>query len=143
MTDITVYSIIIPVLPFRLEALGYSGVSSLVGWLLFAFVCATQTPLHIMDAYCSVLKSGGLVVSTIPIAMFSERYKTRRMPLIIGLVGLLGSQVMLMEAPNYGVMCLARVLQGISSSVVWIVGLALLQVKLCSLHYYAYHLSYY
>jgi predicted MFS family arabinose efflux permease len=48
------------------------------------------------------------------------------MPLILGLVLLIGSQVMFMEAPTYWLMCLARVLQGISSSVVWVVGLALL-----------------
>ena len=29
---------IVPVLPFRLQDLGYSDVSSLVGWLLFAYV---------------------------------------------------------------------------------------------------------
>lgn len=33
---------------------------------------------------------------------------------------------MLMEAPNYPVMCIARVLQGVGSSMVWVVGLALL-----------------
>ena len=33
---------------------------------------------------------------------------------------------MFMEAPNYPVMVLARFVQGISSSVVWVVGLALL-----------------
>ena len=65
---------------------------------------------------------------TIPIAMFSERYDSRRMPLIIGLVALLVSQIMLMESPVYWLMCLARVLQGISSSVVRVVGLALLCV---------------
>lgn len=64
--------------------------------------------------------------ATIPIAMFSEHYKARQIPLIMGLVILIGSQVMLMEAPNYAVMCLARVLQGVGSSVVWVVGLALL-----------------
>lgn len=58
--------------------------------------------------------------------MLSERYDSRRMPLIIGLVALLASQIMLMEAPVYWLMCLARVLQGISSSVVWVVGLALM-----------------
>jgi DHA1 family solute carrier family 18 vesicular amine transporter 1/2 len=57
--------------------------------------------------------------------MMSERYDSRRMPLIVGLVTLLISQVMLMESPLYWLMCLARVLQGISSSVVWVVGLAL------------------
>lgn len=37
-TDLLVYSIIIPVVPFRLEHLGYSNVSVLMGWLLFAYV---------------------------------------------------------------------------------------------------------
>ncbi|KAG2045226.1 major facilitator superfamily domain-containing protein [Suillus americanus] len=106
-TDLLVYSIIIPVLPFQLERLSYHKVSSLTGWLLCAY-------------------SGGLVLSTVPIAMHSERYSMRRMPLIFGLIALIGSQVMFMEAPNYAVMAIARVLQGISSSVVWIVGLALL-----------------
>lgn len=50
----------------------------------------------------------------------------RRMPLILGLLALIASQVMFMLAPNYAVMAVARVLQGISSSMVWIVGLALL-----------------
>ncbi|TFK40896.1 major facilitator superfamily domain-containing protein [Crucibulum laeve] len=106
-TDLLVYSIIIPVMPFHLESLGYRGISSLTGWLLFAY-------------------SAGLVLSTIPIAMLSERYHARRLPLIIGLLVLIGSQVMLMEAPSYAVMCIARVLQGIGSSMVWVVGLALL-----------------
>jgi hypothetical protein len=38
MCDLLVYSLIIPVIPFQLQALGYSGVPALVGWLLFAFV---------------------------------------------------------------------------------------------------------
>lgn len=58
--------------------------------------------------------------------MYSERYDARKLPLIIGLIILLGSQIMLMEAPIYLVMCIARVLQGIGSSMVWVVGLALL-----------------
>lgn len=58
--------------------------------------------------------------------MLSERYSARRLPLIVGLVALIGSQIMFMEAPTYWVLCLARVLQGVSSSAVWIVGLALL-----------------
>ncbi|KAJ7630470.1 MFS general substrate transporter, partial [Roridomyces roridus] len=63
---------------------------------------------------------------TIPIAMFSERYNMRRAPLLLGLIILVGSQIMLMEAPNYAVMCVSRVLQGFGSTMVWVVGLALL-----------------
>ena len=61
-----------------------------------------------------------------PIALLSERYNARQQPLILGLLILTGSQILLMEAPNYPVMCVARVLQGVGSSMVWVVGLALL-----------------
>ncbi|KAJ3557689.1 hypothetical protein NM688_g1336 [Phlebia brevispora] len=105
--DLLVYSIVIPVLPFRLEDLGYSGVSALVGWLLFGY-------------------SGGLVVSTPPIAALSEKYQNRKYPLIAGQIILIASQILLMEAPKYWVMILARVIQGISSSMIWVVGLALI-----------------
>ncbi|KAM5534344.1 hypothetical protein V8D89_011937 [Ganoderma adspersum] len=106
-TDTLVYSMIVPVIPFRLQDLGYSDVSSLVGWLLFAY-------------------SAALVISTPPIAYLSERHKNRRIPLLCGLVALIGSQIMLMEAPTYWVMALARIAQGISGSVIWVVGLALI-----------------
>ncbi|KAF7437249.1 hypothetical protein PC9H_004086 [Pleurotus ostreatus] len=107
VTDLLVYSIVLPVMPFHLESLGYTNVASLTGWLLFGY-------------------SGGLVVATIPTAMLSERYNSRKAPLLWGLLFLIGSQVMLMEAPNYPVMVVARILQGLSSSMVWVVGLALL-----------------
>jgi predicted MFS family arabinose efflux permease len=58
--------------------------------------------------------------------MMSERYGARRWPLIIGLLALVASQIMFMEAPSYAVLCVARFIQGVSSSVVWIIGLALL-----------------
>ncbi|KAJ7226014.1 MFS general substrate transporter [Mycena pura] len=111
-TDLLVYSMIIPVMPFQLEWLGYHSVSALTGWLLFAY-------------------SAGLVLCTIPVAMLSERYNARRYPFIFGLFVIIGSQIMLMEAPNYAVMCVARVLQGVGSTMVWVVGLALLYVCEC------------
>lgn len=51
-TDIFAYAVIIPFIPFRLEALGFKDPSSHSGWLLFAY-------------------SAGLVISTIPIAYSS------------------------------------------------------------------------
>lgn len=64
--------------------------------------------------------------ATIPVAMFSERTSSRKAPLVAGIIILVGSQIMLMEAPNYWVMCIARVIQGVGSTLVWVVGLALL-----------------
>ncbi|KXN87562.1 hypothetical protein AN958_08496 [Leucoagaricus sp. SymC.cos] len=105
--DIVVYSIIVPVVPFQLEHLGYTGISALSGWLLFAY-------------------SGGLLVATIPVAVLSERYNSRKHPMLAGLIALITSQILFMEAPSFAVMCLARIFQGISSAVVWVVGLAFL-----------------
>ncbi|KAK0200813.1 major facilitator superfamily domain-containing protein [Desarmillaria ectypa] len=106
-TDLLVYSMVIPVVPFQLEKLGYKDVASLTGWLLFAY-------------------SGGLAMATIPVAVWSEKYDARKLPLVAGVIILIGSQIMFMEAPAYWMMCLARVLQGIGSTMVWVVGLALL-----------------
>lgn len=88
--------------------------NSLPAWL---FVCV------VFLAEASTFDSS---IATPPIASLSERWKNRQIPLLVGLVALIGSQVMIMEAPSYWLMCLARVFQGISSSVVWVVGLALL-----------------
>ncbi|KAK0237152.1 hypothetical protein EDD85DRAFT_836351, partial [Armillaria nabsnona] len=51
-TDLLVYSMVIPVVPFQLEELGYKHPASLTGWLLFAY-------------------SGGLAIATIPVAVWS------------------------------------------------------------------------
>lgn len=104
--DTLIYSIPVPVIPFQLQKLGYDNVSSRVGWLLFAY-------------------SGGIVFFTPFIAAYSERYQSRKWPLVFGLLALAGSQVLFMEAPAYWVMCLARVLQGLCTAVVFTVGMAL------------------
>jgi predicted MFS family arabinose efflux permease len=49
--------------------------------------------------------------------------------MMLGLITLTLSQVMLMEAAAYWMMVVSRILQGISSSVVWVVGLAMLLVS--------------
>ena len=60
------------------------------------------------------------------IATLSEKYNSRKYPLLIGQLTLIGSQILLMEAKAYWVMIIARLIQGISSAVIWVVGLALL-----------------
>ncbi|KAH9982142.1 major facilitator superfamily domain-containing protein [Lactifluus volemus] len=100
-TDFLIYSIIIPVIPFHLQDLGYSEVSSLVGYLLVAYV---STPF---------------------IAWYSERQNSRKGTLLIGLLALACSQALFMESREYWIMAIARLLQGISASIVWTAGLAL------------------
>ncbi|KAF9020372.1 MFS general substrate transporter [Hymenopellis radicata] len=107
LTDLVVYSIIVPVIPFELESLGYSDVSTLTGWLMFTY-------------------SAGLALSTVLVSMLAEKYQSRQIPLLIGNALHIGAQIMFMEAHKYWLMCCARVLQGIASTMVWVVGLALI-----------------
>ena len=127
LTDLLVYSLIIPVIPYQLEALGYDAIGSKVSWLLVAFVCVSGSVNRLPLIRLS--QSGALVLSTPPVAHFSEVYRNRKIPLLTGLIALIGSQIMFMEAPVYWLMILARILQGISSTVIWTIGLALLYVR--------------
>ncbi|KAF9511162.1 hypothetical protein BS47DRAFT_1319170 [Hydnum rufescens UP504] len=106
--DVWVYNMIVPVIPFRLNTLGYKHVASKTSLLLFTY-------------------SLGLVLSIPPIVWLSEHFGGSRKSIILyGQAFLAGSQVLFMFAPNYGVMILSRILQGISGSVIWTLGLALL-----------------
>ena len=72
------------------------------------------------------------MVATPPVAHYSEVYRNRKIPLLASFVALAGSQVILMEAPAYWPMVLARCLQGLNATIIWTVGLALLYVRVQS-----------
>ena len=125
-TDLFSYAVIIPVIPFRLEALGYNDASARTGWLLFAYsggLAVSTPPIACVPVTFSPLQTD---MTTCPHSWFSERYNARRIPLLLGLFTLIGAQVLFMLAPFYWLMALARIIQGVSSTFVWTVGLALL-----------------
>ncbi|SJL11078.1 uncharacterized protein ARMOST_14479 [Armillaria ostoyae] len=103
LIDSLAFSMLILVVPFQLKALGYMHVASLTGWIVFA---------------------GGVgeVIGSLPIAMWSEAHDTRKSPYVAGILMVIISQVMFMEAPSYWVMCLARCLQGIGSAARMVIG---------------------
>ncbi|OBZ73324.1 putative MFS-type transporter C18.02 [Grifola frondosa] len=119
------YSVVIAVFPFRLESLQYHNVSGLVGWLLFIYVSERLIFLRLAWAHnpalCVVRWS-----STPIIAMLSERLGSRRGVMIAGQFSLLASQLLLMEANTFWLMCIGRLFEGIASSVIITVGLALI-----------------
>lgn len=97
LVDLAGYGIVVPVIPFRLQAvsapllmlhsqpstdnylcscllqLGYDNIGAKVGWLVSAY-------------------AGGLIVSSPPIAYLGERIKGRRGPLIFGLMFMAGGE---------------------------------------------------
>lgn len=106
LVDLSSYSIVVPVIPFRLEALGYTDIGSKTGWLVAAY-------------------AGGLIVSSPPVGYIGAKYKGRQIPLVVGLLFMAGAIIMFMEAKTYALMVVARILQGFSGTVLWTIGLAL------------------
>ncbi|KAI9513136.1 MFS general substrate transporter [Russula earlei] len=86
-------------MPFHLKALGYSGISVLAGYLLFAYWSSIM---------CEVYYPGWAQVAY----LLSSSYPHHRV-------------ILLMESGEYWVMAIARTLQGISAAAVWTAGLAL------------------
>lgn len=77
-------------------------------------------------AYVNAPLTSTLPSATPPIAALSEYLRSRRSIMIGGLFTLLLSQLVLMEARSFAVMCVGRLLEGISSSAVMTAGLALM-----------------
>lgn len=94
-------------IPFRLEALGYDEVGSKTGWLVAAY-------------------AGGLIVSSPPIAYIGGRIRGKQIPLIIALLAMAGGILMFMFTESYTALVISRVLQGISGTGIWTLGLAMI-----------------
>lgn len=109
-TDIFVYGIIVPVIPFALTQRAGVPESDIQYW--------TSILLAVYGA--------ALLVTAPVCGWLADRSSSRRTPLLLGLLALAGSTVMLCVGRNIGVIAAGRVLQGMSAAVVWVVGLALL-----------------
>lgn len=110
-TDLFLYGLVVPVLPFMLQDradIPKEKVQSYVSGMLAAY-------------------AGASVTFSFPAGWIADRTSARRTPFLAGLVALLAATIMLAFGHSIAVLVLARVLQGISSGVVWVVGLALVR----------------
>ncbi|GAA5925976.1 hypothetical protein JCM3775_005166 [Rhodotorula graminis] len=106
LVDLSSYSLVIPVVPFRLEALGYDDIGGKTGWLVAAY-------------------AAGLIVSSPVAGWVGAKYKNRQVPLTLGLLFMAGAVILFMESKSFALMVVARILQGFSGTVLWTIGLAL------------------
>lgn len=107
-TDLCVYGVIIPVIPFILiDEYGYSDPSSKTGTLL-------------------ALYSAGTLVSSPIYGVLADKFGAKKPLLLVGQLILIGSTIMFMLAKTYWLLALARILQGIAAGSIWVLGLALI-----------------
>ncbi|KAL8688753.1 MAG: hypothetical protein Q9218_005417, partial [Villophora microphyllina] len=109
-TDIFLYGIIVPVIPFALT---------------------TRVGIKDLDVqhWVSVLLAvyGAALLASSPLCgWLADRSTFRRTPLLVGLLALAGATLMLCFGKDIGVLVAGRLLQGMSAAIVWTVGLALL-----------------
>ncbi|PSN66661.1 MFS transporter-like protein [Corynespora cassiicola Philippines] len=109
-TDMFLYGMIVPVLPFSLENRSNVGQNRVQYWVS-VLIAVYGASLLAFSPICGWL---------------ADHTTSRRSPLLIGLLALLGSTVLLNVGSTIGIMVVARILQGASAAVVWVVGLALL-----------------
>ncbi|KAK8181296.1 major facilitator superfamily domain-containing protein [Phyllosticta citribraziliensis] len=109
-TDIFLYAVIVPVMPFALTARVGISPDSIQHW----------------NSILIAVYGGALVVASPICGWLADRSTSRRLPLLAGLLALAGSTVMLNVGRTIGIFVAGRVLQGISAAVVWVVGLALI-----------------
>lgn len=76
------------------------------------------------SALLAVLAGSSVVFSPIS-GILADRVSTRQAPFLFGLSTLIGATILLFLATTIPVLTIARVLQGISSAVVWTLGLAI------------------
>ena len=109
-TDIFLYGIVVPVLPFSLSSRAHVPQSSVQSWVSV-----------LLAVYGAALLVGS------PLAgWYADRSSSRRLPLLGGLLTLAGATVMLCLARTVALLVVGRILQGFSAAIVWTVGMALL-----------------
>jgi MFS family permease len=109
-TDLFLYGIIVPILPFILND-------------------RLSLPHSQIQTYTSILLAcyaGASVLFSIPAGVIADKLPARQLPFLVGLVALLMSTILLAVGQSIGALILARLLQGTSGAVVWTVGMALI-----------------
>ncbi|KAF7892198.1 uncharacterized protein EAF01_010278 [Botrytis porri] len=109
-TDIFLYGIIVPVVPFSLTKRAGVHESSVQSWVSV-----------LLAVYGAALLIGSPISG-----WYADHSTSRRLPLLIGLVAMVGSTVMLCLAKSVALLIVGRIFGGLSAAIVWTVGLALL-----------------
>ncbi|KAF9383051.1 hypothetical protein CPC16_009068 [Podila verticillata] len=104
--DMATYGIIVPIIPFIVSD-RISGDATDTGLLLAMYAI-------------------GILLSSPLFGILGDSFVSRRIPMLIGLVGMLASTVLFMVASNFYVFLAARLLQGVAGGSVWTLGLALI-----------------
>lgn len=101
-TDMFLYALIVPIVPFAIETRSHVETSKVQYWVS-VLIAIYAAALLFFSPVCGWL---------------ADRSTSRRTPLIIGLFALLGATILLDIGSSIGIMIAGRILQGTSAAVV-------------------------
>ncbi|HEX9010292.1 MAG TPA: MFS transporter [Holophagaceae bacterium] len=103
-------------------------VDTLLYYLLVPLLPAYARDLHLNQMEVGVLFGSyavALLLATFPVAVLTDRYGRRR-PMLWGLAGLGATTLVFAFSRQFGLLVLARALQGVAGAATWLPGMALL-----------------
>lgn len=109
-TDILLYGIVVPVIPFALTSRVGVPEDSVQTWNALLLACYTIA----------------LFLGSPLVGIYADHTSSRRWPLLMGLLSLTGSTLFLCLGRSIALLVVGRILQGLSAAIVWSVGLALI-----------------
>ncbi|KAI9888511.1 MAG: hypothetical protein M1814_006873 [Vezdaea aestivalis] len=109
-TDTFLYGLVIPIFPYSLS--GRAGIP--------------EDQIQKWNSILLGLFGIGSVISSLFFGWLADRMSGRQTPLLLGLTLFLAATVLLWLSQSIVLLCLGRFFQGVSTAVVWTVGLALL-----------------
>ncbi|KAI8382349.1 major facilitator superfamily domain-containing protein [Blakeslea trispora] len=124
-TDMLVYSIVIPIMPFVIDAL-QNGKSPDAGPDPYHSEVSNGESVSKDTGILLALFSIGLLVGSPILGYLADRMKHRQWPMVAGIAGLLGATFLFLFANAYWQLLLARFLQGFSDACVWTLGMCLI-----------------
>jgi MFS family permease len=108
-TDLFLYGLIVPILPFVLSD-------------------RLSIPHSEIQSYTSILLAcyaGASVIFSLPAGYIADKLPARQLPFLVGLLALTLATVLLFVGKSIAALIIARILQGTSAAVVWTIGMAL------------------
>ncbi|KAF1807020.1 major facilitator superfamily domain-containing protein [Mucor lusitanicus] len=120
-----VYSIIVPIMPFVIDAL-QNGKSPDSGPDPYHSEVSDGGSVSQDTGVLLALFAAGLLVGSPILGYLADRMKHRQWPMVAGIAGLLGATLLFLFANAYWELLLARFLQGFSDACVWTLGMCLI-----------------
>ncbi|KAI7890333.1 major facilitator superfamily domain-containing protein [Mucor mucedo] len=123
-TDMLVYSIIVPIMPFAIDAI-HNGRSPDTVADPYHNEISNSEAVSQDTGVLLALFAAGLLVGSPLLGYAADRMNNRQLPMVAGIAGLLGATLLFLFATKYWELLLARFLQGFSDACVWTLGMCL------------------